>query len=121
MMSSNAFYAGMEGLVGTAMAKSFEAFLVIEADMPTTAEILNDPYNTRLPKTNVEQLMMVYRLGMNVGKQTVDRVAAYVKRMNGENRALFTHLVTNSASSVGLVQDMYRLGFIEDNKDLRTA
>lgn len=120
-MSNNAFYAGMVGLVGPAMAKDFEAFLATDAELPTTEEILADPANARLPNKAVECLMLVYRLGMSVSKASIDRIAVYVWRLNGENRALFTHIVTTGTKTISLMPDMYRLGFMEDNKALRTA
>lgn len=118
-MSQNSFYAGMVGLVGKACADSFMLYLQLESDLPTTMEVLDDPMNCRLPATPVSQLMMCYRLAQSVRKPTVDKVVVYVRRLTGELRALFTHIVTTQQAA--LLPDMLRLRMLADNQDVRTA
>ena len=118
-MSSEAFRAGMVGLVGEACATSFDTFLKIEQDLPPTSEVLADPMNCRLPARPIESLMMTYRLAQTVDRKTLDRVVPYVKRMKGEVRALFTHIVTTQQAS--LILPMMKLGMLKDNAELRTA
>jgi len=120
-MSENAFFAGMVGMVGKACATDFLTFLRTDLDMPRTEDIVADPTNCRLPHNKVEELIMVYRLAQQVSAKTISQIVTYVKRMDGEQRALFTYLVTNTPGTISLLPQMYRLGMINDNADLRTA
>lgn len=118
-LSSNVFFAAMVGLVGIACAESFNTYLKVEMDLPTTVQVLEDPVECRLPNKPVERLMMTYRLAQGVSAQNIDKIAAYVKRFGGETRALFTYLV--STDKPALNGHLARLKLLQDLTALRTA
>ncbi len=118
-LSPNVFYAGMVGLVGQACADSFNVYLKVESDLPSTADVLNDPNECRLPNKPVERLMMTYRLAQSVSVTNIDKVAAYIKRFGGETRALFTYLVSNDKPALN--GHLARLKLLQDLTALRTA
>jgi hypothetical protein len=120
-MSENAFFAGMVGLVGKACAIDFMTFLKLESTLPDTALVVADPAGAPMPNGPVCQLMMTYKLAYTVKAPTVNQIVAYVKRLDGEMRGLFTHIVTSTSGTIGLIPHLQKLGMLADNVNLRTA
>lgn len=119
MLPEQVFYEGMVGLVGKACADSFNVYLKVEADLPQTVEVLDSPTTCRLPKKPVERLMMTYRLAQTTQAANIAKMTEYVKRLEGEMRALYCHLV--STNSCYLLPHLHRAGMMHDLQALRTA
>jgi len=120
-ITDKVFYEAMVGLVGKAAATQINVFLKTEADLPATATIVADPAGTPLPKSPVQQLMLIYRLAYGAGPQLIDATIHYVKRFNGEMQALFTHIVTSTPGLLCLMPKVRTAGMIRDAASLRQA
>jgi hypothetical protein len=73
----------LAGIVGDGAAGEFYAFLQMFRNLPSTDEILRDPYGTRVPDASApsESIMIATALGRVINDRNISTAAVYLERM----------------------------------------
>jgi len=78
-----------EGLIGQDIAREFIAFLATLGQIPTTAEVVADPYLCNVPQSRGLQFAAVMQLRRDVDANTLDPIFEYISRFDPEFKAAF--------------------------------
>lgn len=89
--------AAYAGLVGSAAATEFSAFLRLYRQMPSVDAILTDPDAVDIPTEPSALYAVVTALGMRTNVRTFGRIARYAERLTDASRGEFGALLLRDA------------------------
>lgn len=115
------FHAALEGLIGKAAATDLITFIDTDADLPRTADIVQDPINTRLPDNQIGKLVITYRLAASADANNLRSLCTYMERISGEQLAMFAHILMNTGRTVGLIPKLMAMGISQKVAEIRSA
>lgn len=99
-MDSETLEASLIGAVGESFARDMMASIRCGAALPDYAQILAHPDTCPVPSDPTPQIILLFKLITQCGKQDVDAVVTYVKRMKDEMQGLFVTTVAAAPSKV---------------------
>lgn len=76
--------AALMGVVGEAAAMDIMTIARLDDSLPTTAMIVHDPENVRLPSGGAEQIILSTRLAYDVTEASTDNIMTYIRRLPRE-------------------------------------
>jgi len=89
-----------QGTIGAAASAQLLAMIKIGQDMPRYEDIVANPMNAKLPKGPDAQMLVCYRLAMNITVKDVEPVVDYMERLPKEFSVTFAKTAARRDASL---------------------
>ena len=109
----------MAGTIGPSAAKSMQAFIAYQDQLPTWDSIVKSPKGTLIPESPGACAVLVFGAVARVDKQTMDPFMDYVERLGEEWQATFCISMAKNTSKQHIAFGSKRFAdWVSKNQDL---
>jgi hypothetical protein len=119
MFSSDALICALAGTIGESAARDIQAFIEYQDQLPSKADIVNNPTTARLPTTSGAAAVMTYTMITLVDKDSINPFMDYLERLAPEWQATFCISIAKDTKKQGLAFKCQKLSnWVARNEDL---
>jgi len=119
MFNSDALVCALAGTIGESAARDIQAFIEYQDQLPSKADIVNNPTTARLPTTSGAAAVMTYTMITLVDKDSINPFMDYLERLAPEWQATFCISIAKDTKKQGLAFKCQKLSnWVAKNEDL---